>query len=471
KSITDNLYGKTVQSSYDSNGFVTSIQYNGKTYNYTYDEAGRLKTETIDGATKEYTYNQYNTILSVNTSGNISGYNYDSFGRITSYIDNNNVANYFRYDAMGNPVMYKGASSTAVDNMVWTQGRKLESGTLNGNEFSYAYDMNGMRYKKNVNGNVTEYYLDGSKIIAECYKEGVMTFLNYYIYDMTGIAGMTYCGEPYYFEKNTLGDVIGIRKRDGLLVATYTYDAWGNILTKSGTMADINPFRYRGYYYDNETGFYYLQSRYYDPSTRMFINADNYEIVSTLAQTVGQLNMYAYCGNNPIMFTDNKGESITLGLGLALITTITLLGGVNGAFCAEFSGGNWYNGLFAGMLAGLANAILVCFDKPILGRVVGSIIFDIVYPFFENGKPTAADWTNLFIDVTMDVAFISVYVNLFDSSNRLYNRIIATILSSTVDSFIDVVQTYHIYNLNTEQIDNLLNKNETKNLYIVADNL
>ena len=77
-------------------------------------------------------------------------------------------------------------------------------------------------------------------------------------------------------------------KRDSTQVATYTYDAWGNILTKTGSMADINPFRYRGYYYDTETGFYYLQTRYYDPTIRMFINADNYELLPTLSQTIGQ---------------------------------------------------------------------------------------------------------------------------------------------------------------------------------------
>ena len=421
KSITDNLYGKTVQSSYDSNGFVESIEYNGKTYNYTYDEAGRLKTETIDGVTKEYTYDENNNISSVHTGDNITSYNHETNGRITSYIDNNNVANHFRYDAMGNPVMYKGASSTAVDNMVWTQGRKLESGTLNGNEFSYAYDMNGMRYKKNVNGKVTEYYLDGSKIIAECYKEGVMTFLNYYIYDMTGIAGMTYCGETYYFEKNTLGDVIGIRKRDGFLVATYTYDAWGNILTKSGSMADINPFRYRGYYYDEETGFYYLQSRYYDPSTRMFINADNYEIVSTLAQTVGQLNMYAYCNNNPVMFTDESGHGIFLSTILGAVLGF-ISGGLsysNGEFKWDWDAAvnGFITGTITGFLGGAISGALGAlgstlgkttrmFIQGVSNSLVSGLI-NIAQQVIINGD---VSFTNLIL--SMEIGFMSGMVGI-----------------------------------------------------------
>ena len=90
----------------------------------------------------------------------------------------------------------------------------------------------------------------------------------------------------------------------GSAVATYEYDAWGNILSKSGTMADKNPLRYRGYYYDAETGFYYLQSRYYDPTVRRFINADSY--ASTGQGFIGS-NMFAYCRNNPVCRIDASG--------------------------------------------------------------------------------------------------------------------------------------------------------------------
>ncbi len=130
---------------------------------------------------------------------------------------------------------------------------------------------------------------------------------------------MRYNDQNYYYLKNTLGDIIGIKDETGAQVATYTYDAWGNIVSKSGSMADINPFRYRGYYYDTETGFYYLQTRYYDPSIRQFINADNYELLPILSQTIGQLNLYAYANNNPIMLTDETGEFVlTLAIGFAI---------------------------------------------------------------------------------------------------------------------------------------------------------
>ena len=88
-------------------------------------------------------------------------------------------------------------------------------------------------------------------------------------------------------------------------VATYTYDAWGNILSISGSMASINPLRYRSYYYDSETGFYYLQSRYYDPANHRFINADSY---ASTGQGITGTNMFAYCRNDPVFRVDQTGN-------------------------------------------------------------------------------------------------------------------------------------------------------------------
>ncbi|MBQ8427334.1 MAG: RHS repeat-associated core domain-containing protein, partial [Clostridia bacterium] len=115
----------------------------------------------------------------------------------------------------------------------------------------------------------------------------------------------------------------------GYIVATYEYDAWGNITYQEGAIADINPFRYRGYYYDNETGFYYLQTRYYDPTTMRFINADNYELIAQLSIVTGKLNMYAYANNNPIMYTDETGEGLLTVFVFALLSAgANLLGQV-----------------------------------------------------------------------------------------------------------------------------------------------
>ncbi len=109
----------------------------------------------------------------------------------------------------------------------------------------------------------------------------------------------------------------------GITVTSYEYDPFGNIITATGIMAEANPLRYRGYYYDRETGFYYLNSRYYDPKIGRFINADSY--VSTGQGIVGY-NMFAYCGNNPVNASDPEGHSWILALLVATVAAVAFSG-------------------------------------------------------------------------------------------------------------------------------------------------
>ena len=108
----------------------------------------------------------------------------------------------------------------------------------------------------------------------------------------------------YYYVKNIQGDIIAILDTNGTAVATYSYDPYGNVLTATGDLAEVNPLRYRGYYYDSETGLYYLQSRYYDPELGRFLNADAF---ASTGQGVLGNNMFAYCWNNPVMGYDPSG--------------------------------------------------------------------------------------------------------------------------------------------------------------------
>ena len=163
------------------------------------------------------------------------------------------------------------------------------------------------------------------------------------------------------------GDVVSVHTETGAYAGGYEYDAWGNITSGGGSgIGAVNPFRYRGYYYDQETGFYYLQTRYYDPEICRFISADNLELIPSLSQVPGQLNLYAYCNNNPIMFTDPSGEIaittailIGLGVGAAVGLGVGLTYGlVTGARGWELAGYIILGASGGALLGGLIGAVI-----------------------------------------------------------------------------------------------------------------
>ncbi len=201
------------------------------------------------------------------------------------------------YDAIGNPLTYHDGKT-----FTWTAGRKLSTVTDGDSNYTYAYDGDGNRISKTVDGQTTDYYYIDGKLLG--LKKGQDTLL--FLYDETGTAyGFLHNGTLYYYDINLQGDVVGIYNGSGNLVASYTYDVWGAPeLTSDNALAALNPLRYRGYFYDEETGFYYLQSRYYNPEVGRFISSDGY--VST-GQGILGYNPFAYCGNNPVNRSDPSG--------------------------------------------------------------------------------------------------------------------------------------------------------------------
>ena len=170
---------------------------------------------------------------------------------------------------------------------------------------SCQYNADGKRISKTVNGVTTEYFLNGSQILAQKTGESTMWFF----YDSEGNRiGMIRNGYAFYYMYNLQGDVIGLMDaRNGRIVARYTYDAWGKCTVQNAdgwTAGDANPFRYRGYYYDTETGLYYLNSRYYSPEFGRFISADG--LIDNRGAT--SQNLFAYCGNNPVNYIDPDGH-------------------------------------------------------------------------------------------------------------------------------------------------------------------
>ena len=210
------------------------------------------------------------------------------------------------YDTIGNPLTYHDGKV-----FTWTAGRKLSTVTDGDSNYTYAYDGDGNRISKTVDGQATDYYYIDGKLLG--LKKGQDTLL--FLYDETGTAyGFLHNGTLYYYDINLQGDVVGIYNGSGNLVASYTYDVWGAPeLTSDNALAALNPLRYRGYFYDEETGFYYLQSRYYNPEVGRFISSDGY--VSTGTGVLGY-NMFAYCNNNPVLLQDSSGSRPIIGGGL-----------------------------------------------------------------------------------------------------------------------------------------------------------
>ena len=269
------------------------------------------------------------------------------------------------YDG-GNPTNWYNGSKTYTG-LTWTNGRQLTSVTVGSKTATYAYDADGIRTQKTVDGVTHTYYTLNGKLMRESFPYNGSTFIMDFIYDESGkpfaLSYSSNGGENfyvYYYGVNAQGDVEKIfgfttneetGEEEEYVFGYYTYDAWGNVTahTRSGgtpsttSIVYRNPIRYRGYVYDNETGFYYLQSRYYDPANHRFINADSY---ASTGQGIAGTNMFSYCRNNPVKRCDSLGfrdeetdiwstEHDSQGL---FILFHWLLG--SGEDC-EFVGGSW----------------------------------------------------------------------------------------------------------------------------------
>ena len=344
-SLTNTFGGNTLSHSYtyDANGNILSDgsttyaydslnqlvwEYNtaaGKAWNYAYDLGGNILSKT------EYDYADGQTSNPVTVS-----YTYgDAVWRdlLTAY---NGEA--ITYDGIGNPTSYRGWG------MTWQGGRQLASMQKDGTTISFSYNDAGLRTEKTVNGSTRRYIWNSAQLMADVGAADAF----YFHYSSGGeLIGYTYKTADAETEcilvKNQQGDVERVISADGTILAAYTYDAWGNVLTSEGSLAAANPIRYRGYYFDAETGLYYLQSRYYDPEIGRWINADNQ--LSTGSDLTG-LNLFAYCGNDPINRIDPIGEAWWhWALGAAVVAacavaTVVTCGGFAAAATAVCMVGN-----------------------------------------------------------------------------------------------------------------------------------
>lgn len=338
--------------SYDAAGRITSIADGTNTWTYTYDAQGQLLTETLgtgdDAQTWTYSYDTGGNIRSVTSPGielpdipnpfdpgipippqpnlpmgsgeggessriitrpfpNTYSYDNEQWPDLLTAYNGHNIS----YDAIGNPTTwYDGAI------MTWARGRQLAgiSATADHDALSFTYNSEGLRLTKTVgtgsSAELHRYTWQGNKLIAESFGTSELEFF----YDESGqpyallvrdLSTATPTEAWYFYVTNLQGDVVMLLDASGNTFAEYSYNAWGNVLNASGSLAEVNPLRYRGYYYDVESGLYYVSSRYYDPEICRWINADSF---ASTGQGIVGCNMFAYCLNNPTNLIDKTGH-------------------------------------------------------------------------------------------------------------------------------------------------------------------
>ncbi len=310
KFYINNVLTETLAYTYDKWGNIETLSKDGVLQeSYTYDELNQLKTVTKGSDVYEYTYDNGGNILNVKLNGAITDtYTYGDENwkdKLTAYNGET-----ITYDSIGNPLTYRNGMTFS-----WQNGRRLSSLQQGENVVQYTYDDSGLRIAKNVNGSSTNFYYDDS---GKLFRIGDGSGMFWLFYGTDGSAmSFKHRDVRYYYVKNQQGDITAIVDMFGNTVAKYSYDVWGkplsitdgngnDVSTNPSHIANINPLRYRGYYYDGESGLYYLQSRYYDPEVGRFISADS--VISGVGGEVLGYNQFAYCFNNPVNMEDESGN-------------------------------------------------------------------------------------------------------------------------------------------------------------------
>ena len=292
---------------YDDNGNIASATLNGKWTGYTYDALGQLiqvndRSDTRsgeNGTTWKYTYDLGGNILKkerfayADTTSPLETVTYtygDANWRDKLTAVNGNA---IRYDAIGNPL------SDGTWTYTWQNGRQLQKMQKSGVTAEFVYNADGLRVQKTVNGVATKYTLHGKNIV---HMTSGTDELHFFYDAQNRPAVVVYNGVPYAYVKSLQGDIVAILDENGNMVVSYGYDAWGAPLWCTGELAEtlgkVQPFRYRGYVFDEETGLYYLRSRYYNSELGRFLNAD----------TIYYCNLFCYCKNSPTRRFDANGK-------------------------------------------------------------------------------------------------------------------------------------------------------------------
>ena len=430
-----NTYGNTADTrtyAYNDEGKLTSVTRGNQTTQYFYDLSGQLvrvndpaNNQTVVvgyqgvsgniASVTTYPYTTDETILATGTTVNYTYGDADRGDLLTNF-----NGNAMTYDAFGNLQSYNGFTYT------WQAGRRL-TGMTDGvnNTYAYQYDDNGIRTQKTVNSTTTRYTAVDGRITGQY--DGTNTL--YFRYDEAdSLIGFNLNGTEYVYLKNMQGDIEGILDNSGNVVVQYAYNAWGKVLSCTGTLAStvgaINPMRYRGYYQDGETGYYYLQSRYYDPEIGRFINADEPGMLSISLDDIVGVNLYTYCNNDPVNFVDPTGhisisvivaklatKAIALTLRLSIAMYLYAISGSH--FKSELDLSDWYDPLGILMRNRLKNSKFIMeYIKEMIRKRIWKKSIDI---YFGDSGGNVSD-----LDLSMSVGHVSISFSITKTNKKQF---------------------------------------------------
>ena len=428
--------------SYEYDKLGQLIRFNdaveNKTYTYTYDNNGNILTKS------EYAY----TTGDLGTATNTTTYGYDTQwkDKLTTVGDKT-----IAYDNIGNPTSYLGATLT------W-EGRNLKSYETEEQKFQYEYDENGMRYRTTITNKEDKSvgYLDyvwvDSKLISISFTSDELNQSVKYLYDdfnePVGFVSTREDGsvDTYYYLKNAQGDITSIVSAAGKKMVSFTYDVFGkrtveyqangsttpsHIELLTQIKADLlNPFAYRGYCYDYDMGMYYLQSRYYDPNTGRFINADDTNYLNATGTVLG-CNLFAYCENDPVNNVDPKGT----------VAISTIVGGLFGVafavlgFVLSEIVDNW------GVLSKCVSYIGTYIKTQIKIKKVEFIV-DVIFGAISGALST----TNMYKISSKVMDIVQSLYNSAKDGLTITETVISLILDLTISNLINTSQSFSKFN-------------------------
>ena len=414
-------------------------------YSYQYDKLGQLVRFNDAVANKSYTYSydSNGNMLSKKTYNYTTGQLGTSTGTISYAYDSqwkDKLASYngqsITYNSIGNPINYMGATLT------W-EGRNLTSYTKDSVNITYEYDENGLRYRKKLKDSsdgyeLTENYIwnDGKLISIVITDTDDVNMIYKYLYNESdepvGYIMFEADGSIFancYYLKNMQGDITGIVNSSGSIIVKYSYDVFGRKTVDYCTNDSLikitrmiysmgNPFGYRGYCYDADSGFYYLQSRYYDPNTGRFINADDTNYLNVTGTVLG-CNLFAYCENDPVNMVDPSGN-IAVGVSMAIGAILGVLGlyFIDVIFNMMLGERDWkkpYSSTIDYISAAVSGAISMISIKK-LSTVLSASISGMTYILnqWNEGKKISMSklLTTIGISIVFDIAFPGEGINL-----------------------------------------------------------